>query len=607
MRTTTIVTRVSLAAILGLAPIVALAGPASAAVAVDDAYLVDEDAPLTGDVLSNDVNEGFPVTAALLAPPSDGTLTLSPDGTFTYQPDANFNGTDTFTYQALDGLLPVTAATVTITVAPVVDPVVGDADSYSTPGGTQLTVGAPGLLANDVSPDGRPLTVGTSTAAADGTVAVSPDGSFTYVPDAGFRGVDTFTYVVDDVLTTSAPVAVTITVANAAPVATPETYVLDEDTTLTATTVLANDSDPNGDPLSAVLVAGPSNGVLDLRTDGTFDYTPAGNFNGVDTFTYQASDGTDLSAVTTVTLTVGPVADAPFFAAPVVAATLVEDTQLVGQATATSPDGLALTYGISATGAAVIDPATGAYAFTPAADFVGLASVEITACDSSGRCAQQVVNVTVSAVADAPVAADASYTLFPGAVVGSTLYVVDADNAVLTFRVVVAPQRGVVTIDASTRRFLYTPSPGPRDDDSFVYEVCDPGGLCDTATVSISPYRGGIPLRLSILHLACIASAPDAAAEEACRVALQCLTFQQTPAENMACYQAAFDALAGRGAQTGAGAQAGSGVAAAGSVGDELALTGGDVGSLALGAVAFVGLGGLLVTHGCRPRGRQPM
>lgn len=193
MRTTTIVTRVLLVAVLGLGPLVVLPGPALAAVAVDDTYLVDEDAPLTGDVLSNDVTEGPPVTAALLTPPVDGTLTLSPDGTFTYQPDPDFNGTDTFTYEALDGLVPVTVGTVTITVAPVVDPVVGGADSYSTPGGTQLTVGAPGLLANDVSTDVRPLTVGTSTSAANGSVTVSADGSFIYAPEAGFRGDDTFT------------------------------------------------------------------------------------------------------------------------------------------------------------------------------------------------------------------------------------------------------------------------------------------------------------------------------------------------------------------------------------------------------------------------------
>ena len=56
--------------------------------------------------------------------------------------------------------------------------------------------------------------------------------------------------------------------------------------------MLANDTDADGDPLTAVLVTGPSHGTLTLNANGSFTYTPAANYNGTDTFTYRANDGT---------------------------------------------------------------------------------------------------------------------------------------------------------------------------------------------------------------------------------------------------------------------------------------------------------------------------
>ena len=74
----------------------------------------------------------------------------------------------------------------------------------------------------------------------------------------------------------------------------------------TATTgVLANDTDADTPAAgrTAVLVSGPAHGTLTLNTNGSFTYAPAADFNGTDTFVYQAFDGTGLSAPTTVTLT----------------------------------------------------------------------------------------------------------------------------------------------------------------------------------------------------------------------------------------------------------------------------------------------------------------
>src|SRR5205085_1355128 len=54
--------------------------------------------------------------------------------------------------------------------------------------------------------------------------------------------------------------------------------------------VLANDTDADGNTLSAVLVSGPSHGTVSLAADGGFTYTPAADYNGPDSFTYKATD-----------------------------------------------------------------------------------------------------------------------------------------------------------------------------------------------------------------------------------------------------------------------------------------------------------------------------
>ena len=78
--------------------------------------------------------------------------------------------------------------------------------------------------------------------------------------------------------------------------------------------VLANDSASDGDSLSAVLVAGPSNAAsFTLNQDGSFTYTPITDFNGVDSFTYKANDGTSDSNIATVNITVNAANDAPTF------------------------------------------------------------------------------------------------------------------------------------------------------------------------------------------------------------------------------------------------------------------------------------------------------
>ena len=97
------------------------------------------------------------------------------------------------------------------------------------------------------------------------------------------------------------------------PVAADDGFVIEEDVTLNKPPagVLTNDTDIDGDPLTAVLVSGPANGTVILNPDGSFSYQPAANWHGTDTFTYKANDGQVDSNEATVTITIPPVNDEP--------------------------------------------------------------------------------------------------------------------------------------------------------------------------------------------------------------------------------------------------------------------------------------------------------
>ncbi|WP_173179852.1 MopE-related protein [Desulfosarcina ovata] len=110
-------------------------------------------------------------------------------------------------------------------------------------------------------------------------------------------------------------------IAENEPDAIDDTYNVDEDTALVVTStegVLENDTDADGDALTAILVDVPQHGTLIpdtggyvLNPDGSFTYEPNENFYGEDSFTYYVNDGVYDSTVALVTLTVNPVNDAP--------------------------------------------------------------------------------------------------------------------------------------------------------------------------------------------------------------------------------------------------------------------------------------------------------
>jgi VCBS repeat-containing protein len=334
-------------------------------------------------VLSNDTDpEDAKLSAYLVTWTNNPLFKFKANGTFVY--DANYLGfdslaegetyIDTFTYKATDGQLLSNTATVQIEVIGVNDAPIGVDDVTTTDAGNSVIID---VLGNDTDVDngdttddgaldnaylsitdlsdiadttgpgsGTAFDGATMTTKEGGTVELLADGTLQYTPDANFFGIDTFTYTVNDRkdgsgLSDTVTVTVQVTPVNSTPVAAADNYMVSEDNQLVVDAtddptaplgVLDNDSDPNNEPLGALLVSGPAKGILvDFDADGSFTYDTNGEFESLDTgeyedvtFTYQAFDGSNLSDVAAVTIRVNGVNDEP--AAVNDAGTTDEDT-----------------------------------------------------------------------------------------------------------------------------------------------------------------------------------------------------------------------------------------------------------------------------------------
>lgn len=285
----------------------------TAPVAYGDGYQTNRNTQLVvaaPGVLGNDTDPNFdPLTAVKDSDPSNGTVTLNADGSFTYTPAPGYIGSDSFTYHANDGLADSGVRTVSINVVNHAPVAVNN--TYGTGIGVQLTVSAPGVLGNDTDGDGDTLTALKDSDPSHGTVTLSINGSFVYTPTGGYSGLDTFTYHARDGLADSNVATVTINVSNQPPTALPDSYTAYCGIPLVvdAPGLLANDTDPEMDPLTAMIDTLPSHGTLAPNPNGSFTYTPTGTYTGSDSFTYHAYDGWNASGVVTVSLDVQSAAD----------------------------------------------------------------------------------------------------------------------------------------------------------------------------------------------------------------------------------------------------------------------------------------------------------
>ncbi len=285
--------------------------------------------------------------------------------------------------------------------------------------------------------------------------------------------------------------------ANSPPEAADDSAVTDEDTAVVID-VLANDTDSDGTllPGSTTVTSGPGNGSTSVNGGtGAITYTPNADYNGGDSFVYQVCDDGGACDTATVTVMVNDVNDPPL--AMDDGAATDEDTAVVVDVLANDwdVDGALVPGSVQVAapptqGGTSVDGTTGQITYTPNTGTSGGDSFVYEACDDDGACASATVSVTVSKHNDPPVANDDS-GITPedtAVVVDVLLNDTDLDGTLQPGSVMVTswPANGYTGVNPTTGEVTYTPVGGFSGGDSFVYQVCDDDGACDTATVSVT-------------------------------------------------------------------------------------------------------------------------
>lgn len=437
------------------------------------------EAPVLADIAAKTTAEDtvltFPVTATdpdgdaltfSVGSVTGGTATVA-NGTVTFTPNANFSGAASLVVTVTDSEGLTDTQTVNITVSPVADnPTIG---TITAPAVTEDTPVVIPVTATD--PDGGAVvvTVGNVTG---GTATVGENGSITFTPTPNYSGPASFVVTGTDSsgATVTQTVNLTVSAVNDAPVITP---IADQSISQgTTATVPVTTTDAEGQAVT-LTVGNATNGTAVVNPNGTITFTPAAGFAGAGSFVVTATDAGGASSTQTVNVTVQ--ANTAPVLADIAAKTTAEDTAIIIPVSATDAEGQAITFtATSATnGTAVVNP-NGTITFTPAANFNGAASVLVTARDSGGLTDTQTVNITVTAVNDAPTKGPENTNTIttdentPAEFIIDVLDV-DTPDSGLTVTLIDAPDHGDITDDGST----YTPDANFAGTDSFTYRVSD--------------------------------------------------------------------------------------------------------------------------------------
>lgn len=443
--------------------------------AEDLSAVLDEDVP-TGLVLVGSDSDGDALTFEVTEAPAHGELTGTAQN-LVYTPDLNYNGADTFAFTVSDGFDTSSPATVTLEITAVNDAPRGDEFEVLVDEDDSVDFS---LTAVDI--EGDPISFDLDTLPTMGTLSGTPP-NLTYTPDPDAFGADSFTFIASDLTDTSGPATVTVTVTPAqdAPVAVDMNVETPEDDPLFIT---LEGSDVDGDDLAHNVIDPPLHGTVTDAFDRS-RYVPSPDFNGVDSFTYQATDGVDVSNLATVTVTVTPVNDEPV--GHTQSLQTDEDTPLSITLTGFDVDGDALTFSVA------IDPTMGQLSgtppdlmYTPNPDEYGLDSFTFEVFDGQTT-GQAVVDITIDGTDDPPVGTALAIVVDEDDSVRIDLVGVDPDGDSLTYEITTPPTQGTVNGFGASQR--YTPNPDYNGPDQFEYTVSDATTTSApvTADITVTP------------------------------------------------------------------------------------------------------------------------
>ncbi len=324
------------------------------------------------------------------------------------------------------------------------------------------------LMKVTVQGSGNPLVLQTLSVLGQGTGSWYTPESFTFVANSA---VTTLTF--QDVSQTSLNIDLlldNVRVTGTAPTANPQSVTTNEDT---AKAITLTGSDPNGDALTFIVVTSPTHGTL-TGTAPNLTYTPTANYNGPDSFTFKANDGTNDSNIATVSITVTAINDPPTANAQSV--TTNEDTAKAITLTGSDPDGDTLTFRV------VTGPTHGALTgttpnltYTPATNYNGADSFTFKANDGTVDSNIATISITVTAVNDAPTANAQSVATNENTPLAITLTGTDTETPTtsLTFTITAPPNHGSLT--GTAPNVTYTPATNYFGPDTFAFTVTDTG------------------------------------------------------------------------------------------------------------------------------------
>jgi len=259
-------------------------------------------------------------------------------------------------------------------------------------------------------------------------------------------------------------------------------------------TVLKNDSDSDGDSLTVAKLKLPKYGTVTLNSDNTVLYTPNAGFSGVDSFTYQANDGTGLSNIVTVTVTVSPQPNVvPVAVNDTASTTETKKVSLYPLLNDSDADGdpltvTNLTQPSNGTASVKTDNAVD---YIPNAGFTGEDTVTYTANDGKGDSNIATITFTVTSNTLPVAVADTASTSKDVAVTIDVLQNdSDADGNPLTVTITKLPKDGTATVNGDNT-VLYTPNAGFAGNDTFNYKAND--GIGDSNVVTVTVTVNGLP------------------------------------------------------------------------------------------------------------------
>jgi hypothetical protein len=464
----------------------------------DTAYTINAADLLQG---FSDVDMGDTLSVANLVA-SNGSL-VNNNGTYTFTPAANFNGTVNLAYNVVDSKGGSVDAIQSFTIKAVNDVPTGTSSATLINGteDTAYSINSADLLQGFSDVDGDSLSVANLTA-TNGTLINNNDGTWNFSPAANFNGTVYLTYNVVDGNggSVAATQSFTVDAVNDVPTGSASASLSGgtEDTayTISATNLLQGFSDVDEDTLSvADLVA--THGTLAKNNDGTWSFTPDGNFNGVVDLTYNVVDGKGGSIAANQSFTIAPVNDAPIVKQAIAAQNTLEDspfTFTIPTDTFSDVDGDALTYTATLEdGKALPTWLTfngTTFSGTPTNDNVGSLSLKVTASDSK-LSVSNLFNLSIANTNDAPTATndnlatneDVPLTINAATLLGNDVDVDLGDS--LSITAVTQPGQGQLIANGDGT-YSYTPNANYNGTDSFTYTIRDREGATSTASVNLT-------------------------------------------------------------------------------------------------------------------------